>query len=237
MNKLAAYNHSILLKISLVLGLCHLYSGHMAGQDAIAIERDTIWVDDFSTRLDSSWNSKSDNPEKVYQLTSAEDSTYLSAHSVGLDDNFLIKEIEVDLVKYPYLNWQWRAHTLPENGDESQKQTCDVAASINVVLKASKWRPKTIKYSWSSTLKQDSITHSPFAIWPSRCDIIVMQSGEDKLGEWVTEKVNVLKHYKQFYKKKKVKSVKVEAFVIMTDSNNTISESAADYDNIFFSAH
>lgn len=208
----------------------------LGSSNICAQEVDTLWVDDFSLPLADRWNSKKDSLEKVYTIQQVADTSFLSAHSINKDDNFLIKEIEVDLVKYPYLNWSWRANILPENGDESQKKTCDVAASINVVLKASKWRPKTIKYSWSTTLQQDSVTQSPFAIWPSRCDIVVLQTGDEELGEWVTEKVNVLEHYKQFYKKKKVKSVKVEAFVIMTDANNTATESAADYDNIFFSS-
>jgi len=115
------------------------------------------------------------------------------------------------------------------------KTTCDVAASVNVVLKASKWRPKIINYSWSTNLEKGSFAESPYAIWPSRADIIVVESGEALKGEWIHEKVNVLEDYKRLYNKNKVDSYYIEAFVIMTDSDNTNSLSAADYDDIFFS--
>lgn len=194
-----------------------------------------INVSDFARPLQEEWHSKKKNPETVYTIK--KDSTrsnFLCARSEQ-DDNFLIKKITVDLVEFPYLHWSWRAHTLPKNGDESIKKKCDVTACVNVVLKASKWRPRTIKYSWSSTLAEGTITKSPFAMWPSRCDIVVVQSGEEKLGQWVEEKVNVLEDYKQFYNKENPKSVIIEAFVIMTDSDNTGTPSAADYDNIYFS--
>jgi len=69
----------------------------------------------------------------------------------------------------------------------------------------------------------------------SGADIIVVESGEALKGEWIHEKVNVLEDYKRLYNKNKVDSYYIEAFVIMTDSDNTNSLSAADYDDIFFS--
>ena len=194
----------------------------------------TVSVSEFSKPLFSEWQSKSANPESVYRIDIEDDNSYLSAHSIH-DDNFLIKKIKIDLVEYPYLNWSWRANILPVAGDESVKKHCDVTACVNVVLKASKWRPRSIKYSWSSTLPVGTRTKSPFAIWPSRCDIVVIESGAEKQGKWITERVNVLKDYMQFYGKGKPKSLVIEAFVIMTDSDNTETPSAADYDKIFFS--
>ena len=197
-------------------------------------DKEVIWVDDFEQKDLKDWHGRVDQFEDIYKINSTEDDSYLKASSIG-SDNFIIKKLDVDLVKYPYLNWKWRANTLPVNGDESEKQHCDIAASINIVLRASKWRPQTIKYTWSSTLDKNTITQSPFSHWPSRTDIIVMQSGKENLNQWVTEKVNVLEHYKMLYDKKKVKHRKVEAFVIMTDSDNTNTLSEADYDDIYFS--
>lgn len=198
------------------------------------VTSDIIYVDNFDETKELAWHSKKKNPENIYKIKVDDENTFLSASSIH-DDNFLIKKVSVDLVEYPYLNWKWRALSLPINGDESVKSVCDVAASLNVVLKASKWRPRTIKYSWSTTLPIGTRTKSPFAFWPSRCDIVVIKSGGKDLGTWHTEKINVLEDYKKFYDKEEVKSLIIEAFVIMTDSDNTGSLSEADYDDIFFS--
>jgi hypothetical protein len=199
-------------------------------------------IDNFNTSeigtLPEGWNGRKEEASKYYQIREDiedENNKYLSVKN-DKTDMFIIKKIKVDLVKYPYLNWKWRVNQLPVNGKESKRKTCDVPASMNVVLIASKWRPKTIKYTWSSTLEKGSRTKSPYAIWPSRCDILVLQSGEVLKGEWVSEKRNVLEDYTELYKKKKVKSKIVEAIVIMSDGDNTSSISAADYDDIFFSA-
>jgi len=200
-------------------------------------------VDNFNSSqvgiLPEGWSGRKKEAAKYYKIKEdPEDkgNKYLSVTNDSTD-MFIIKKIKVDLVKYPFLNWKWKINQLPKNGKENKKKTCDVAASVNVVLVASKWRPKTIKYSWSTTLKKNVFTKSPYAFWPSRCDIIVIESGDELKGQWITEKRNVLEDYIRLYKKKKVKSRVIDALVIMSDGDNTKSVSAADYDDIFFSAN
>lgn len=195
---------------------------------------DTIEVDDFSKTLDNNWKGRSCGFEKIYNVKESNGNKYLAAKSIA-SDNFIIKEITVDIVKYPYLNWKWRVNTLPIGGDEGRKETCDVGASLSVVLNNSKFCPKSIKYSWSTTLKKGSFSKSPYAMWPSRSDIYVVESGEQYLKTWKSEKINVLEHYMKLYNEKNVKSKEIKALVIMTDSDNTGTLSEADYDDIYFS--
>jgi len=201
----------------------------------LGMKSDTIvLVDNFNEGNLNDWEGRKSDFSDIYEIAELDDEHFLSARSLD-SHNFIIKSFKVDIVKFPYLNWKWRALSLPVNGDESRKETCDVAASVNVVLRASKWRPRTIKYSWSTTLPVDSCFVSPFSMWPARADVKVIKSGGEELGNWRAEKVNVLEDYKKFYKKEKVASFVIEAIVIMTDSDNTESPSAADYDDIFFS--
>ncbi len=195
---------------------------------------DVIIVDHFESGKLTEWNGRYDVFDDVYSVEATDDGHILRAYSED-SDNFILKRIKVDLMEYPYLNWRWKADILPLDGDESVKKYCDVAASVNVVLKLSKWRPRSIKYSWSTTLPKQTFTKSPYAIWPSRTDIVVLQSGMENAGTWQTEKVNVLNHYQRLYHRKKIKSCKVEAIVLMTDSDNTGTPSRAFYDDLFFS--
>jgi len=203
-------------------------------QDVAVNNSDIYLVDEFNEDLESDWRGRDKNFDEIYSIIEEEDNSYLSANS-RITDNFIIREINVDIVEYPYLNWKWRARTLPKDGDESVKKYCDVVASLAVVLNASRIIPRSIKYSWSTTLKKDSLTNSPFAIWPSKCDIHVIESGDSNSGKWKSEKINVLDDYKIFYKKENVKSKIIRAIVIMSDSDNTKSISEADYDDIYFS--
>lgn len=194
----------------------------------------TYLVENFEIDLSNDWKGRRDGYEEIYQIKTEDTNQYLAAKSYD-SDNLIVKKIEVDLVEYPYLNWKWRANVLPQNGDESVKAYCDATASLALVLNTSRFFPKTIKYSWSTTLAKDSLTESPFAFWPAKCDIRIVKSGNSLQGIWQKEKVNVLNDYKQFYGVKGVESKMVYAIVLMTDSDNTQSVSAADYDDIYFS--
>ena len=199
-------------------------------------DAEVLKVEDFDEQIEDSWVGRHEDFDDVYSIADEGDERFLTAVANG-SDNLIVKKVKVDITEYPYLNWRWRAHTLPEGGDESVKKTCDAAASVAVVLNKSKILPKSIKYTWSTTLAKDSLIKSPYAFWPARCDIRVIDSGSEHIGEWRTVKVNLLEDYKHFYKKKDVKSKHVRAIVIMTDSDNTGSSSSADYDQFYFSKH
>jgi len=162
--------------------------------------------DDETETLESlGWHIHRESNGSTYELKSENESGFLFA-STSASDMMIVKKIEVDIVKYPYVNWSWRINTLPINGDESIKSTCDVPASISFVTNKVRLLPKSIKYSWSTTLEKGTATKSPFAYWPARTDIIVMQSGDELAGEWVIEKRNILEDYKKLYGKKKLKT-------------------------------
>lgn len=206
-----------------------------------------VWIETFESGVEGAlpkqWKGRTKNAGqhyklKIHQKPRRQNRMYLEARVVNADE-LIAKDQKVDIVKYPYLNWRWRVHVLPPDGNESLKPLCDSAASIYVVIRARKTMgvptPESIKYSWSSTLKVGTVTKSPYSVWPSRCDIIVLQSGDASKNRWITEKRNVLADYKKFYKKTNPKSVLIDGVAIMSDSDNTKSQSWADYDQIYFS--
>jgi len=186
--------------------------------------------------LPSDWHLRRQSDVREYEVRSEDGNHYLHA-ATSSSDMMVVKKISVDIVQYPFVTWRWRVHELPANGDESVKQYCDVPASVSFVTNRTKLLPKSIKYTWSSTLPVGTVTESPFAFWPARTDIIVIDSGTDKQGQWVTVKRNILKDYKQLYGKTKVKSKKLTAIAIMSDSDNTGTAAIADYDEIVFSKY
>ena len=195
---------------------------------------DTLWIDTFEQDSLTGWHANKGDINQVYNLQSDSLGQHLAATSES-SDLFIIKQCAVDLVEYPYLNWKWRAHVLPRDGNEFEKNTCDITASIYAVVRLSRWRPQSIKFTWSTTLKEGEYGTSPFSFWPARSDIKVVESGDANLGRWVNEKINLLEEYKKLYNKKNVKSIEIKAISIMTDSDNTKSSSSADYDDLFFS--
>ena len=59
---------------------------------------------------------------------------------------------------------------------------------------------------------------------------IVLQSGKEKIGQWITERRNVIRDYRMAFGKTPEKNPVLVA--ILTDSNDTKSSAIADYDTI-----
>jgi hypothetical protein len=58
---------------------------------------------------------------------------------------------------------------------------------------------------------------------------VVLRSGTEKKGQWITQKVNIKEDYRRLFGKK---PPEVEVIGLLTDADNTSSEAMADYDDI-----
>ncbi|MFA5669170.1 MAG: DUF3047 domain-containing protein [Balneolaceae bacterium] len=143
----------------------------------------------------------------------------------------LINKDNIDLSKTPILNWRWRIHTTPIGGNEEDDDTNDVAASIYVVFDLGrvlfKKVPKTIRYTWSSSLPVGTELSKFFG----NQKIIVMGTGDSKKGEWQSFERNIVEDYKRLYGDTPP-NVPI-ALLILSDGISTGSHAKADYDDIF----
>lgn len=139
--------------------------------------------------------------------------------SIGKQHNFSVEH-------YPFLSWKWRVHKLPSGGDETRRDKNDSGAGIYVIFKGKFKLNNIIKYVWSSTLPAGTITNSPYN---NRTRIVVLRSGAEKKGQWVTQKVNIRDDYLRLFGKN---PPEVEVIGLLSDADNTGSEAMADYDDI-----
>jgi hypothetical protein len=104
----------------------------------------------------------------------------------------------VDLKETPVLQWSWKVMTLPGGGHACRKSTDDQAAQLYVVwLRAPEsLRSRIIGYVWDSTAPPGTICKSEKS---SMVTYIVLRSGFDELGKWVTERRNVVEDFRAIY--------------------------------------
>lgn len=146
--------------------------------------------------------------------------------------NFPLLKIEgLDLNKTPVLKWDWRAHKLPVGGNENSKTLNDVTASIYVVFDMGrvalvKKVPKSIRYTWSSTLPEGTEISAFFG----NQKIVVVESGENETGKWKTFERNIVEDYKRLFGDSPP-DVPI-ALLILSDGDDTGDRVMADYDNI-----
>lgn len=137
----------------------------------------------------------------------------------------------IDIYETPILSWKVRAHELPENANEDSSDRNDSVASIYVVFDMGrvalfKKVPKSIRYTWSTTLQEGTETSKLFG----NQKIVVVESGEENTGNWVTFERNIVEDYRRLFGDDPPNTPL--AILILSDGDSTGSFVKADYDDI-----
>jgi hypothetical protein len=188
----------------------------------------TIVIDDFSTSklggLPFGWEIRDPLGKKVYSIKEENGDQYLHAYDT-INSVLILKKVSWDINTYPKLKWRWKAIALPKGGNERHGATNDSAAAVYVLFK-NKWYipiPKYIKYVWSTTLP-----HGDVFLYKLFRGVIVLESGDTKLNQWLIETVDVAADYRKIYGEEPSRIVGIG---IITDANATHSSAEAHYDD------
>ena len=126
------------------------------------------------------------------------------------------------------LRWRWRALTLPVHGDECKDEPKDSAAAIYVSFRRGfKWY--ALKYIWSSEATVGVTCNQKRNLFVAQ-DSIVLRSG-GPLNQWVTEEIDLAVEFRRHFAGGDP-AADVPRFMgigLLTDGDQTMSESAADY--------
>lgn len=142
----------------------------------------------------------------------------------------LHKELKFNLKEYPIIRWKWKAVRLPDGGDVRDKKMDDQAAQLYVVFPRfpAMVNSRVIGYIWESSAPSGSITESKKRL---HTKYIVLQSGKERLGEWIEEKRNVYADYKKLFNEEPPPVGKIS---IMIDSDDTKSSAESFFSEIIF---
>jgi hypothetical protein len=87
--------------------------------------------------------------------------------------------------------------------------------------------PRTIQYVWANHAKVDSTFDHPSS---SRAKFIVVESGNEKAGQWLIESRDLRNDYERVFKTRSVP--KIVSIGVFTDSDGTHTSVTAWYDDI-----
>jgi len=178
----------------------------------------------------SLWNEQKFVEETDYSIVDDNGTTVIQAQSNGTA-SMLLQETEIDLEKTPYINWQWKVENTIDKDDEQSKAGDDYPARIYIAVPNSLFAlyPRALNYVWASQSEQGTHWENPYTD-----DVIMLavQSGEENVGQWVTEKRNLRADLEKVFGKdyKNIKGI-----AIMTDTDNSQAEATSFYKNIYFS--
>ena len=211
--------------LSLLSSVSYISGSIEEGKKTNKLVVDTFSIkNEFEKKLPPGWYA-SRKDISMYSLKKENGNSFVSVTTEG-GCTSIGKQISYSAQEFPLLTWNWRVHKLPINARETLKDKNDSGAALYVIFKGKFKLNNILKYVWSSTLPEGATTESPYN---RRAKIIVLKSGTKKAGKWLSESVNVHEDYKRLFGEE---PPKVEAIAILSDSDNTGSIAAADYDDI-----
>jgi len=160
----------------------------------------------------------------------------------------LAKEQSIDLREFPILRWTWRVDSTPENSNIFEKSGDDFPARLYLLfdygMEHLSWGvrqririlrtfygripTRAINYVWDANAPVGTITPNAYS---DLVTMVVVESGTDQLGRWVTYERNVYQDYRDIFNEE---PPLLEAIAIMTDSDDTKESALAFFGDISF---
>ncbi len=209
-----------------------------------------ILLDEKFTSLDrwEDFNFAKIERKSKYEIIKTDDENFiLQAISDNSASGLILKE-KFNVYEYPIISWKWKVDNLYKNGDVMKKKGDDSPLRIYVIFednpqKASfieniqyrtlkllygKYPPhSSLSYIWASkNYQRQTIIVSPYT---SKAKMVILQSGKDKVGEWMEETANILSDYRKAFG---VNPPATASLAIMNDSDNTGEKSISYLDYI-----
>jgi hypothetical protein len=160
----------------------------------------------------------------------------------------LTKEVKIDPREYPIVRWRWKVENLLKNSDVTRKDGDDYPARLYITFEydpdkvnfAKKLKYKAgraifgdipigaLNYIWETKTPVGSIVENAFTDF---AQMIVVESGPQKVGTWIDEERNIYEDYKRAFGEE---PPMINGVAIMSDTDNTKERAVAYYGDITF---
>ncbi|HET8790100.1 MAG TPA: DUF3047 domain-containing protein [Modicisalibacter sp.] len=185
----------------------------------------------FTPAQIAAWPTRSFEGETRYSLVTQSQRQVLQARAAGQASAKYL-EREIDLTKTPYLSWCWKVSGVYDGLDETTKAGDDYPARVYVVDKTGllPWQVEVVNYVWSSNRPVGSQWVNAFT---DRAELLALQSGDAKAGQWVAEVRDVRKDFAMLFDSQPEELVGV---ALMSDGDNAGGDATAWFSGLRFSA-
>jgi hypothetical protein len=123
--------------------------------------------------------------------------------------------------------WQWKIDHVPTNATDRIARSFDHTARIIIAFDTFLGPPRTINYIWANQDKVGAVLPHPLS---GRAQMIALQTGNQKAGEWIAEERDVTADWHLLFGDKPMPAI--VAVGVITDSENTGTQVTGCYRNI-----
>ena len=168
--------------------------------------------------------------ETTWTLGTNENGNFIRAEAEGKGSG-LGKEVQIDLLKTPFINITWKIEKDLSGIVENSKKGHDYAARVFVIKKtgSTALSNRAINYVFSSNNKIGENWPSPYT---KKSIDYVLSTTIDNSNKWVTVKANVKEDFMELHG---IEVNDISGVAIMTDTDNSKLKAVSYYQNIYFS--
>jgi len=177
-----------------------------------------------------------------YNVVKEQDISALMAQSDSSASGIIYKK-EFNVFEFPKIMWRWKINNVYKNGNAREKSGDDYPLRLYVIFKYDPAKASlgqrlrygiarriygeypphsSLNYIWANKTHEEKIITNPFV---DEAKMIVVEAGDEKTGQWVTEKANIIEDYKNAFG---TSPPAIASIAIMNDSDNT-GESSVSY--------
>ncbi len=191
------------------------------GTEAAAAADVVVPIFAASDALEEQWRKFQIWREMDFTLAVADGEVAIEAVAEGASAG-LARTVDIDPETCPILEWRWQVENLPSDADLASRAREDVSASLIVAFGdpgvfANPDPVPTLRYVWATeTNPPGTVVDSPYFSGVLRS--IPVRSGPERLGEWVTERRNLVADYERAFGEPPESDIEVVA--LFTDSDH-----------------
>jgi len=218
--------------VALVLGLILYLSASANSNEGPSPAHNSGPIRAFPDKSLERWQEQTFAGNTRYELHNESGTTVLKA-TANNTASVLYRKETIDLTDTPWLEWSWKIESIYEDIDESTKAGDDFPARLYVTAKTGvlPWQTIAINYVWSSDLPMDSVWPNPYT---EKSIMVSVQGGNALVGQWVNQRRNVARDFKQLFN---IDVKKLVGYAVMVDGDNSSQSGTAYFGNIEFVAN
>ena len=233
-----------------VISLCVLVAGIVVAEVPALLEVGKFSAAPVGQALPDGWKPltfKKIPKQTAYELIKDGEAVVVKAVS-DASASGLTKAINIDPKEYPIVRWRWKVENVLRHSDVSRKDGDDYPARLYItfaydpdkVSLGKKLKFKTgqaifgdipiaaLNYIWDTKTPIGTIVENAYTDF---AQMVVVESGMQKVGRWVSEERNIYEDYKQAFGEE---PPLMNGVAIMTDTDNTKEQATAYYGDIQF---
>ena len=196
------------------------------GSTGLAQHGGIVLKEDFENGLTRKWEPVEFEGRTAYSISAEGTNKFLLAQARKTASGIATK-FEEELDPNLELSWRWKINRIPAGGSDDEKDTFDHTARLFVAFDTFIGPPRTVNYVWANDAHAGSTFHHPSS---GRGRFIVLETGNDKAGEWIAYKRDVKADYKLLFGDDDPPGV--VAVGLMTDADGTGTTVTGAYDDL-----